>query len=76
MDSLQQQLFLNERYITSIADALSGNVDLEDIPSSRTIDDMTSLRSWTLAQTNKTLFYVQKLHRKISLIYLKQLGLK
>jgi murein DD-endopeptidase MepM/ murein hydrolase activator NlpD len=33
VDSLQQQLFLNQRYISSITDALSGNVNLEDIPS-------------------------------------------
>jgi murein DD-endopeptidase MepM/ murein hydrolase activator NlpD len=33
MDSLQQQLLLNQRYISSITDALTGNVDLEDIPS-------------------------------------------
>ena len=31
IDSLEQQLFLNQRYISSITDALSGNVDLEDI---------------------------------------------
>ena len=33
VDSLQQQLFLNQKYISSITDALSGNVNLEDIPS-------------------------------------------
>ena len=33
MDSLQQQLFLNQRYISSITGALSGNVDLDDMPS-------------------------------------------
>ena len=33
VDSLEQQLLLNQRYISSITDALSGNVDLEDIPS-------------------------------------------
>ena len=44
IDSLQQQLFLNERYITSIADALSGNVDIEDIPSSGSIDDIDQLQ--------------------------------
>ena len=52
IDSLQQQLFLNERYITSIADALSGNVDLEDIPSSRTIDDIDQLEELDFS-TNK-----------------------
>ena len=52
IDSLQQQLFLNERYITSIADALSGNVDLEDIPSSRTIDGIDQLEELDFS-TNK-----------------------
>ena len=52
IDSLQQQLFLNERHITSIADALSGNVDLEDIPSSRTIDDIDQLEELDFS-TNK-----------------------
>ena len=33
IDSLQQQLLLNRRYISSITNALTGNVDLEDIPS-------------------------------------------
>ena len=33
LDSLQQQLFLNQRYISSITGALSGNVDLEEMPS-------------------------------------------
>ena len=33
IDSLQQQLLLNRRYIFSIKNALTGNVDLEDIPS-------------------------------------------
>jgi murein DD-endopeptidase MepM/ murein hydrolase activator NlpD len=52
IDSLQQQLFLNERYITSIADALSGNVDLEDMPSSALIDDMDQLEELGFS-TNK-----------------------
>ena len=52
IDSLQQQLFLNERYITSIADALSGNVDLEDIPSSGSIDDIDQLEELDFS-TNK-----------------------
>ena len=33
LDSLQQQLLLNQRYISSITGALSGNVDLEEMPS-------------------------------------------
>lgn len=33
LDSLQQQLFLNQRYISSITGALSGNVDLEEMSS-------------------------------------------
>lgn len=32
LDSLKQQLLLNQRYISSITDALSGNVKPEDIP--------------------------------------------
>ena len=52
IDSLQQQLFLNERYITSISDALSGNVDLEDIPSSSSIDDIDQLEELDFS-TNK-----------------------
>jgi murein DD-endopeptidase MepM/ murein hydrolase activator NlpD len=52
IDSLQQQLFLNERYITSIADALSGSVDLEDIPSSGSIDDIDQLEELDFS-TNK-----------------------
>ncbi len=52
IDSLQQQLFLNERYITSIADALSGNVDLEEMPSSGLIDDMDQLEELGFS-TNK-----------------------
>ena len=52
IDSLQQQLFLNERYITSIADALSGNVDLEDMPSSALIDDTDQLEELGFS-TNK-----------------------
>ena len=52
IDSLQQQLFLNERYITSIADAVSGNVNLEDIPSNASIDNMDQLEELDFS-TNK-----------------------
>ena len=43
MDSLQQQLLLNQRYISSITGALTGNVDLEDIPSRNVQSDICLL---------------------------------
>ena len=52
IDSLQQQLLLNERYITSIANALSGNVDIEEISANTSTEEMFDLEAFDFS-TNK-----------------------
>ena len=72
LDSLRQQAFLYDRYLSSIRNVLTGNLGLEDISSRSTQSGIDLIEELDFSTINKTQFYAQRLHKKTGSIYLKQ----